>query len=145
LGLAGDTAAFDDTAEEILAFADEAYKNFEKTADAHALAKGIDLPEATRDQGPALPTLSPITTLNLRDANITSVIWGTGYSFDFDWVKLPVLDARGAPIQQRGVTSVPGAFFLGLHWMHTFKSGVLFGVGEDAAYLAERIAGKLRR
>jgi len=30
--------------------------------------------------------------------------------------------------------------FLGLHWMHTIKSGLLSGVGNDAEYLAEHIA-----
>ena len=35
----------------------------------------------------------------------------------------------------------PNLFFLGLHWMHTFKSGFLFGVGDDAAYLADYILG----
>ena len=59
--------------------------------------------------------------------------------FDFDWVRLPILDDRGAPVQRRGVTSVPGAYFLGLHWMHKFKSGTLWGVGEDAQYLAEHM------
>jgi putative flavoprotein involved in K+ transport len=51
-----------------------------------------------------------------------------------------VLDGRGRPIQQRGVSPVPGLYFLGLHWMHTFKSGLLSGVGADAEYLAGRIA-----
>jgi putative flavoprotein involved in K+ transport len=84
----------------------------------------------------------PIPTVPaLQAAEISTVIWSTGYSFDFGWVKLPILDEIGAPIQQRVVTSVPNAYFLGLHWMHTFKSGVLFGVGEDAQYLADRIAG----
>jgi putative flavoprotein involved in K+ transport len=68
------------------------------------------------------------------------VIWCTGYKFDFDWVRLPVFDAQGAPAQQRGVTSCPGAYFLGLHWMHKFKSATLFGVGEDASHIAEHMA-----
>jgi len=31
-------------------------------------------------------------------------------------------------------------YFLGLHWMHSLRSATLFGVGVDAAYLAERIS-----
>jgi putative flavoprotein involved in K+ transport len=38
------------------------------------------------------------------------------------------------------VTSVPGLFILGLDWLHTAKSGLFAGVGEDAAYLAAQIA-----
>jgi putative flavoprotein involved in K+ transport len=141
LGMAGDTLAFGNNAEDVLSEADVAYWDYRKAADAHALAKGFDLPEATATEAGPGPAPTPvIATLNLKAADITSVIWGTGYQFDFDWVRLPVLDERGAPMQRRGVTSVARAYFLGLHWMHTFKSGVIFGVGEDAAHLADRIA-----
>lgn len=143
LGVAGDTLSLGDDAEQIAAAADTAYRDFEAKADAYALANGIGLPEPTRaaiePTGPPIPALP---MLNLKDASITSVVWGTGYRFEFDWVKLPVLDGRGAPVQQRGVTVVQNAYFLGLHWMHTFKSGVFFGVGDDAAYLADHIAAR---
>jgi putative flavoprotein involved in K+ transport len=89
--------------------------------------------------------LSAISTIDLKEANINSVIWGTGYAFNYDWLKVPVLDDRGVPLQERGVTTCPNLYFLGLHWMHTFKSGVLFGVGEDAAYLADWIAAPTQR
>ena len=50
-----------------------------------------------------------------------------------------VFAADGAPIQKRGVTACPGLYFLGLHWMHSFKSGALFGVGDDATFIADHI------
>jgi len=50
-----------------------------------------------------------------------------------------VLDAQGRPLQQRGISPVPGLYFLGPHWMHTIKSGLLCGVGGDAEYLADHI------
>jgi putative flavoprotein involved in K+ transport len=50
-----------------------------------------------------------------------------------------VTDADGYPIQQRGVTAYPGLYFLGLPWMHKYKSGLLVGVGENAEYVAERV------
>ena len=67
------------------------------------------------------------------------MIWATGYECAFDWLHLPVLDERGNPIQKRGVTSEAGLYFLGLHWMHTLRSGLLMGVGDDARYIGERI------
>lgn len=79
------------------------------------------------------------TELVLTDAGITSVIWAMGYRPQLDWVNLPFLDAEGYPIQRRGVTSVPGLFILGLDWLHTARSGLFTGVGEDAAYLAAQI------
>ena len=137
LGAANGAFAFDESAEAILAASDAAYLGWRTACDEYISAKAMDLPaepEAELLAGP-VPT---VTTL--AAAEISTVIWSTGYRFDFDWVKLPVLDGNGAPIQERGVTSVPNVYFLGLHWMHTFKSGVFFGVGDDAAYLADRIA-----
>lgn len=81
-----------------------------------------------------------LTQLDLAGAGVTSLIWGAGYDFDFDLVKLPVTDEYGFPIQQRGVTAYPGLYFIGLPWLHTQKSGLLMGVGDDAAFIAEHIA-----
>jgi putative flavoprotein involved in K+ transport len=80
--------------------------------------------------------------LDLRQANVSGVIWATGYSFDFSTVRLPVFDASGYPIQQRGITIYPGLYFVGLPWLHKAKSGLLFGVSEDAAYIALRIINR---
>ena len=84
-----------------------------------------------------------ITELDLHAAGITSVIWAIGYRFDFSWVHLPVFDGDGYPIQQRGVTAYPGLYFLGLPWLHTATSGLLYGVGEDAAHIAAHITGRV--
>ena len=80
-----------------------------------------------------------LSTLSLRAAGITSVICSTGYSFDYDWVHAPCLDGDGQPHQQRGVGQVRGLYFLGLHWMHTFKSGTFLGIGDDAAYVVDHL------
>jgi putative flavoprotein involved in K+ transport len=55
-------------------------------------------------------------------------------------VKLPVFDADGYPIQRRGVSEYPGLYFVGLPWLHNAKSGLLYGVAEDAAHIASHIA-----
>ena len=81
-----------------------------------------------------------LDTLNLEAAGIKTVIWATGYKFDFSFVKLPVTDEDGYPVQTRGVTEYEGLYFLGIPWLHSRKSGILFGVGDDAAYLAAHIA-----
>ena len=80
-------------------------------------------------------------SLDLAKERIGTIIWATGYAYDLGWVKAPALDTAGRPLQRRGVTQVPGLYFLGLHWMHTIKSGLLSGVGNDAECLAEHIAG----
>jgi len=83
-----------------------------------------------------------LTELNLQRAGISTVVWATGYAFDFSLVKLAVVDADGYPIQKRGVTRYPGLYFLGLPWLHSRRSGILFGVGDDAAYVAAHIAAR---
>jgi putative flavoprotein involved in K+ transport len=82
--------------------------------------------------------------LDLRHANVSTVIWATGYSFDFSMVRLPVFDPNGYPIQQRGVTIYPGLYFVGLPWLYKAKSGLLFGVSEDAAHIAFHIINRER-
>jgi putative flavoprotein involved in K+ transport len=125
-------------AERILAEADQAYLDFCNEADDLANKDGMNLP-APDIVEPIRVEIKPIPALDLGKAGIKSVVWCTGYTYALDWLKIPVLDTRGAPIQTRGVTSCPGLFFLGLHWMHTFKSGLMFGVGEDAAHLVNNM------
>jgi putative flavoprotein involved in K+ transport len=83
-----------------------------------------------------------ITELNLRASGVSTVIWATGYAFDFSLVRLPIVDADGYPIQKRGVMNYDGLYFLGMPWLHSRRSGILFGVGDDAAYLAAHIAAR---
>ncbi len=71
------------------------------------------------------------------------VVWCTGFVPDYSWIALPVLDARGGPRHHRGVaTDAPGLFFVGLRFQHRMTSALLGGVGEDAAYVADRIAAR---
>src|SRR6266850_1502038 len=86
-----------------------------------------------------------IGALDLIASGIMSVVWATGFRRDFGWVDAPVLDDRGEPIHQRGVTGCEGLYFLGLPWLHKLKSSVLCGVGDDAAHLADHIAAGAAR
>jgi putative flavoprotein involved in K+ transport len=79
------------------------------------------------------------TQLDLGNTGVTSVIWSTGFGRDDRWIEVSVFDGRGYPSHDRGVTASPGLYFLGLPWQHTWGSGRLSGVAEDAAYLSERI------
>ena len=85
-----------------------------------------------------------IAEVDIEAAGISSVIWAAGYRFDFGLVKLPVTDGDGFPVQQRGVTAYPGLYFVGMPYLHTQKSGLLVGVGDDAEYIAGRIAAAWR-
>ncbi|HET9686102.1 MAG TPA: hypothetical protein VFP79_02880, partial [Pseudolabrys sp.] len=125
-----------------LAAADRSAMDFTKAVDAYVERAGMVVPEEklpVLDDGFAQPLLR---ALDLRAAGITNVIWATGYRFDFSMIKLPVLDEDGYPIQTRGVTAYPGLFFVGLPWLHDAKSGLIYGVGADASYIADQIAAR---
>ena len=78
--------------------------------------------------------------LNIRDEEISSVVWATGYTCDFSWIKLPVLDGNGDLIHERGVTKRTGLFFLGLRRTYSLGSALVAGVVNDAGYIADRLA-----
>ena len=76
--------------------------------------------------------------------DVEVVIWATGYRPDYSWIDIPGVTRDGKVIHRRGVTEVPGLYFLGLSWQHTRGSALLGFVHDDAAYLAGRIAGRDR-
>jgi putative flavoprotein involved in K+ transport len=71
---------------------------------------------------------------------ISGVVWATGYRLDFSWIDLPILDSNGRLRHRRGVTDVPGLYFLGLTWQWTRGSALIGWVKDDAAFLTERLA-----
>jgi putative flavoprotein involved in K+ transport len=73
----------------------------------------------------------------LEDVGV--VVWATGYRPDYGWLHLPEVVREGHVVHRRGVTQVPGLYFLGLSWQHTRGSALLGFVHEDAAFLADRI------
>jgi putative flavoprotein involved in K+ transport len=127
---------------ENLAKADKSEGEVLKMVDDYIKQSGLAAPEEHVPQLRDGYQSKLIRELDARSASISAVIWAMGYAFDFSLVKLPVLDNDGYPIQQRGVTRYPGLYFLGLPWLHTQKSGLLIGVGEDAAYIAADITTK---
>ena len=74
------------------------------------------------------------------ELEVDAVIWATGYRPDYSWIDVPVLDAEARVRHRRGVTDVPGLYFLGLTWQWTRGSALIGWVKDDAAFLAERIA-----
>ena len=126
-----------------LAQGDASYLSLLDAADAYAAREGLDLPEepTARTVEPEPPCVTdPILQLNLHDAGIAAMVWATGYALDFGWLKVDAFDERGAPVHRRGVTDVPGLYFLGLSWLSRRASSFIFGVEHDAAHLADHIA-----
>jgi putative flavoprotein involved in K+ transport len=73
------------------------------------------------------------------ELEVDAVIWATGYRPDHSWIELPVTDDNGRLRHRRGVTEVPGLYFLGLSWQHTRGSALLGFVADDAAFIAAQL------
>jgi putative flavoprotein involved in K+ transport len=75
----------------------------------------------------------------------SAVIWATGFALDHSLVQVPVFDEDGRLVHQRGVTTSPGLYFLGLPWQHTRGSALLGWVKDDAEHLAQHMASQRAR
>ncbi len=128
-----------------IARGDANYLSVLDEADAYAVQQGLDLPEEpeARQIGadPACVT-DPVLSLDLRAAGVTAVIWATGYVLDYGWMKIDVFDEKGRPRHDRGVSEVPGLYFIGLPWLSRRASPFIWGVWHDADYLAGQIAAR---
>lgn len=81
-----------------------------------------------------------VTLAGGERAEIDVVVFATGYRDRSAWVQIPeVKDARGNFVERRGVSPVPGLFFIGRSWQWTRGSALLHGVGTDAEWLRGRI------
>ncbi|HUG48241.1 MAG TPA: NAD(P)-binding domain-containing protein [Candidatus Limnocylindria bacterium] len=140
----GGTISLVDDLHANLARADASAAEIRHVVDGFVAQAGIDAPtpddensdDYAGDDGFHQPRIDRI---DLASEQVTSVIWSAGYGFDFSWVRPVALDETGYPVHRRGVTSSPGLYFLGLHFLYTMKSGLLWGVGDDAEYLAGEI------
>ena len=74
------------------------------------------------------------------ELEVDAIIWATGYRSEYSWIKLPILGENGRLRHRRGVTDVPGLYFLGLTWQHTRGSALIGFIKDDAAFIAEKIA-----
>ena len=79
------------------------------------------------------------------ELEVDAVIWATGYRPDYSWIKLPVFDETGRVRHRRGVTDVPGLYFLGLSWQHTRGSALIGWVGDDAEFIAGELEAAARK
>ncbi|WP_340108253.1 NAD(P)/FAD-dependent oxidoreductase [Pikeienuella sp. HZG-20] len=130
-----------DLAENI-ARGDANYLSMLDEADDYVARNGVELPEEpdARVIPPDPDCLTnPILELNLETAGVASIIWATGFTHDYGWLKVDAFDEHGNPKHQRGVSTEPGIFFLGLPWQSRRGSSFIWGVWHDAKHLADHI------
>jgi putative flavoprotein involved in K+ transport len=139
-GIAGHTAQIGGGLAESLTFGEEFVSTFRRRVDEYVAAAGLDVPEREPDEDPA--PLPEIAELDLRREGITSVLWANGFRPDHSWIDDVGVDGQGWPVHERGVSPVPGLYFVGLHWLNKRKSSLSLGVGEDAEYVVSQLASR---
>ena len=107
----GERVTFGGSLAENVAFADAVAARLTAMADDFIAREGIEAPEAEPDLDAAPPEpVTTITELDLAAADVTSIIWATGFTGDLSWVQLPILDDGGAaaarPVRVAGARPV---------------------------------------
>ncbi|CAN0090020.1 unnamed protein product [Ectocarpus sp. 12 AP-2014] len=134
---------FESDLADNLAAGDKNYLSMLDAADDYALRNGLDLseePEARRIPADPSCVRDPLLELDLAEAGITSIVWATGFSVDYGWLNVDAFDDMGKPQHQRGVSSEPDVYFLGLPWLSRRGSSFIWGVWHDAKHIADHIA-----
>lgn len=142
-GADGHTVTLADDLQANATGSDQAAIAIRKRIDDFIAARGLDAPDPEPFE-PAGDFSDAPTQLDLRELDINSLIWATGFRLDFGWIDLDLQTVDGYPQQTQGVSPHRGLYFMGLQLMHTRKSGLIFGVGEDAEHISGVIASQLR-
>ncbi|MFC7503398.1 flavin-containing monooxygenase [Nocardioides sp. GCM10030258] len=150
VNLVGLTDAYDDG---VLRFRDDLADNITRgdlnylalldAADAYVEANGLDLPEEpqARILGPdPEAATNPRLELDLAEAGVTSIVWATGFATDYSWLQVDAFDEAAKPQHNRGVSTEPGVYFIGLPWLSRRGSSFIWGVWHDAKHVAGHIA-----
>jgi len=142
----GETLLLEDTVGECIRFGDSGSAMFRRLADEAMVRMGVELTPLDEDPWdvphPDPDGVHSPEALDLARAGIGSVIWATGVRGDFTFLPADLLDETGAPVHDGGVLPRPGLFVLGLPWLTRRASGIVYGIGPDAALIAGHVAAR---
>lgn len=142
-GFDGERATFRNDLADNIQRGDDSYLALLDAADDYIARNGLDLPEEPAARmflpDPACVT-DPLLSLDLALAGISTIIWATGYTTDYRWLKVNAFSDAQRPQHHRGVSTEPGVYFLGLPWLSRRGSTFIWGVWHDAKYIADQIA-----
>ena len=134
---------FEDNATAHVKFADDFSNKMKRTIDEQISVLRLHAPAAHYDEAD-LPDLdascaSKVTILDLKENNINSIIWATGFDHDLSYLKLPVFDDKGKLKHKDGIPEFRGLYFLGYPWLRSRKSPILFGILEDVKFVIDKL------
>lgn len=133
----GENFCFEGNLADNLKTADDTYNNINARIDAWIEKNGIETEDGPSVYEPVWNVPEERLTCSLAESGITSIVWCIGFRPDFSWLDAAVFNGHGHPKHERGITTVPGLYFIGLPWLHTWGSGRFSGVKRDAEYLAK--------
>ncbi len=134
---------FNDNLYQNLIFSDQHAINWAQKVDNYIVKNNLKMPPEKINEDTRISnyTKNNITDISALE-NISSIIWATGFRYDFKWIKLDITNKFGHPVQRRGITKYNGLYFMGLQWMHSSKSAQFVGVAEDAKFIVDDILSK---
>jgi putative flavoprotein involved in K+ transport len=137
----GELVTFGESLVDHIAYADAVAARLQTMADDYIARQEIEAPEADPDLDTAPVESATMTELDLVAAEVTGVVWCTGFTGDLSWVRLPIVDAEGRPRHDGCASPVPGLWYAGFPWLTRRRSGILHGFPVDAG---EVVAGVVR-
>ena len=134
---------FQNNAAAHIKYADEFSLKIKKMIDDYISENKLSAPPPHYDEAD-IPDVnancaSAITALNLKENDINTIIWSTGFTADHSYIKLPVFDKDGKLKHKDGIPGLPGIYFLGYPWLRSRKSPILFGIIVDVGFIVDKI------
>ena len=137
LTMSDETLMFDDSVNANIAASDAFAARLRTIMDEHIQRHQLDALPSEPDDTDVPVDLHPPNTLRLRDEDISSVIWCTGFTGDFTWLSPELCSAAGQPRRDGTAGPIPGLWYVGLRWLTRRRSGILFGFPRDAEMIAD--------
>jgi len=86
---------------------------------------------------------SPPLLMDLAKNNINTILWATGYSPDYSWLDIPLLDRKGKLRHHGGIVDSPGMYLMGATLLRRRKSSYIHGAVDDARDLSSHLVSYL--
>lgn len=141
----GGRAVFDGSGAANVAFGNQRWSATCELIDAYIAAHGLDAAARQGDEGGDDVWLEPIGSLHLGHADVSTVIWCTGFTGDLSYLDLPVRDPSGQVRRHGSASEIPGLWFAGFPWLVQRRSGIFYGLPGDAAQTIDQLTEYLAR
>jgi putative flavoprotein involved in K+ transport len=142
VGVRDDVAQFSGALPHVCALADLKLGRLLDTLDAWADRAGIDAEAPQRFAPTELPATTDLSA-RVGEGGIETIVWATGYRPDLSFVDAGVLDRKGRPVHDGGVTAAPGLYLIGLPFLRRRKSTLIDGAASDARDLVTHLVTHL--